>query len=931
MSNMQCIRLASRLLIAVSLTASGLFGSTAVNADEQVHAFYVGKLWPGNAEPVTDAVMLVVDGKIRAVGARSTIEVPESAVRHELQDAVVVPGFVIAETSIGIASDDERTLTPEVRAIDGFDLFGDYSRYVAAGVTTVQISPGQARLMPGQGAVVKLAGDDHSRRILRPQESLRLVLSSESASAPRIYEPPVGAVSVDNPLDPTQPQIAQSLSARVAGLRAVFAAARTGESDNSGAFDFDAFRQNVSLGRIRIKARTSAEIRASLMLFAELQKSVDTKLQLILTDSAELDAFLSDAERLKSIGFVLNADVRPGQVLNPALPDEDEQPKKQAWDNAASLFEAGAGESVAVRPASDSDLNDVLFLAGLFTRGGTSQLNVLKMLTANPARILGVDATVGTLTADHDADFVVLSGDPFASGTLVESTWINGERVYHREAAKRATLVQADTIYTTNGSTVSDGGVLVAGSKIQAVGSSVSIPEDVSIRRFPGAVIVPGFVDLGTGLGFGGSVSRVSLGTTLGDRLASDDRTIAFARQGGVTTAVFAGSDSPSPLLAFKLGDTPRLLKEPVAIRFSMPSNLTSGVSGLQRTLASAKAYADAWTKYDAEMVTYQNQLKDYEVALAKYEAEKKAAAEKKAEEEKKAAEEQKAEEAKKAAGNSSGPKDESKPVGEVKTPAPTPAPTEKPVEKPPEKPPETPAEKPAEKPADKPADTKTDGSTLATTGQSEAGKPEAGKPEAEVDPNAPVKPTEPKKPQVVAASEPYRALMAGSIPAVVEARNVNAITAAVKLFREEFRLKMILVGADDAYRVADLLAKHEVSVSVGPTLVSRVENSVVNMPQVMANHQVAFAFQSNATTGVQQLPMAVQYAVFRGLGPADALNGLTESAATLLSLQSSIGSLEPGKDADLVVMSGPPFEPSSEVLAVMIDGEWVYERGAKP
>ena len=171
MSNALCIRLASLLLTTLLVSTCSLFGAAATcSADYQVHAFFVGKLWPGHDEPITDAVMLVVDGKIKTVGPRATVDVPDSAIRHELRDAVVVPGFVIAETSIGIASDDERTLTPEVRAIDGFDLFGDYSRYVAAGVTTVQISPGQQRLMPGQGAVVKLAGEDHSRRVLSRQE-----------------------------------------------------------------------------------------------------------------------------------------------------------------------------------------------------------------------------------------------------------------------------------------------------------------------------------------------------------------------------------------------------------------------------------------------------------------------------------------------------------------------------------------------------------------------------------------------------------------------------------------------------------------------------------------------------------------------------------------------------------------------------------------
>jgi imidazolonepropionase-like amidohydrolase len=46
-----------------------------------------------------------------------------------------------------------------------------------------------------------------------------------------------------------------------------------------------------------------------------------------------------------------------------------------------------------------------------------------------------------------------------------------------------------------------------------------------------------------------------------------------------------------------------------------------------------------------------------------------------------------------------------------------------------------------------------------------------------------------------------------------------------------------------------------------------------------------------------------------------------------MLSEESTFGSIVPGHDADLVVLSGPPFEFSTKILAVMIDGVWVYER----
>ena len=329
---------------------------------------------------------------------------------------------------------------------------------------------------------------------------------------------------------------------------------------------------------------------------------------------------------------------------------------------------------------------------------------------------------------------------------------------------------------------------------------------------------------------------------------------------------------SPSPLVAFKLGPKARVLKDPVALRFSIKGNLSSSVPSLKRTLTQAKAYSATWSKYETDLAQYNLKLKPYLVEKAKYDAAVKAAeAKKKAEEAaKKAAEAKKSEEEKKKEGTAK---------------------------------PET-AKPATAKPATKPA--------------TAALKP-------------PVKPTEPKKPATSSTLEPYRGLFAKKIPAFVEARNTNELRAALKLFRDEFQLSTIIIGADDAMRVPDLLSEKKVGVSVGPTLVRTVDREVVNTAQLLANRQIPFGFQSQATTGVKTLPLAVQFAVRKGLGEGDALSGLTNSPAKLLSLDSQVGSLSVGKDADLVVLSGPPFELSTRVIAVMIDGEWVYEGESKP
>src|SRR5205823_5442147 len=180
--------------------------------------------------------------------------------------------------------------------------------------------------------------------------------------------------------------------------------------------------------------------------------------------------------------------------------------------------------------------------------------------------------------------------------------------------------------------------------------------------------------------------------------------------------------------------------------------------------------------------------------------------------------------------------------------------------------------------------------------------------------------------PRAVEALEPYRALFAGTIPAFVEAQRADAIKLALQIFRDEFKVRVVLLGGDDAFRMADVLAEKQVAVAVGPALVRTVDREPVNLAQVLANRGVPFGFQSRATTGVQTLPLAVQYAVRRGLSTDDALAGLTASPAKLLAIDKQVGTLAIGHDADLVVLSGPPFELSTRVLAVMIDGQWVYQ-----
>jgi len=156
----------------IAKTCLFLFAAfSCVAAEAQTDAWFARHIWTGQGEPIVDGVLVTVDGKITAVGTRNAITIPQNANRHELGNRVIIPGLVVAQTNLVGARDVEKTLTPEILAIEGFDFYAERQMILAGGVTTAQVSPGNNRLMPGIGAVVKLAGEDADSRILNRQES----------------------------------------------------------------------------------------------------------------------------------------------------------------------------------------------------------------------------------------------------------------------------------------------------------------------------------------------------------------------------------------------------------------------------------------------------------------------------------------------------------------------------------------------------------------------------------------------------------------------------------------------------------------------------------------------------------------------------------------------------------------------------------------
>jgi imidazolonepropionase-like amidohydrolase len=147
-----------------------------------------------------------------------------------------------------------------------------------------------------------------------------------------------------------------------------------------------------------------------------------------------------------------------------------------------------------------------------------------------------------------------------------------------------------------------------------------------------------------------------------------------------------------------------------------------------------------------------------------------------------------------------------------------------------------------------------------------------------------------------------------------------------VRLSEEFHFLRLSLAHADEAWKVADELAAKKVAVVVGPVMIAYDdENRPINLAQALLKKGVEISIMTDADV-VQQpfLRFQAAIAVKYGLEPAEALKAITLNPARIAGLESRIGSLEPGKDADFVVFDGDPFDIRSKVRAVFIDGNQV-------
>jgi len=825
---------------AISVLIAALLVPGVTAEETSVVAVKAGMIYPVSSAPIRDGMILIRDGKIEAVG--KDLKIPEGAEVIDATDKVVIPGLIDAFTTLAEPGrDDEESVTPDIRAVDAFNFYGEYRRMLAGGVTTVYVSPGQRRLVSGLGSVVKLAGDSVAKRRLKDSSALRITIGELPKNPPAIWNPPVPPDPC-HPMVPQEKQLPTTRMGEMAVLRNVFGQAQQYLNDRPRKIDWKTESLLPVLTRklpVRINCHNAQDIRSAI-LFSEV-----FNLRLIIEGGTEAYSVINQI-KWSDAPVVVTGAFEPGRQYSK---DDTRDIMLGRVNPANAKFLAEAGIKFALSSSSDQTIGDLQFVAGYAVSQGLSPEEALKAITITPAEILGIAERTGSIEKGKDADLVILTSEPFDVQSAVDKTLIDGKVVYSRsegepekEHAEKAsiTAIRAGKILTASRGTISDGLILIKEGKIAYVGKSKDIPEKATVIDAAESVVIPGLIDIHSHLGLHWDSEPVRMNpasptsgsgganlVSISNAIKPNDEGFRDVLRSGVTSVLLApetgGLVSGNAALIKLAGEGAKdmVVKEYAAVKFSMlgSSAKMTQVWQARELLKRAKEYAAKWDQYERAYELYERR-RQYEKG--------------------------------KDGGND---KDKNKESNEEDT----------------------------------------------------------------------LK--EPDRPRRDTNLELMRGLFKRRMPALVQAGRADEILNTLKVFRDEYNLDVIILGGSDGFRVMDELRKYNVGVAIGPDILRYEKGKAINNADLLTRSRLRVALHTSATSGTQYLPMNAAYAVRYGMDEDSAFRAVTIYPAELLHVDDRIGSIDEGKDADLVILSGEPFDFRSRVEKVIVNGRVVFER----
>lgn len=184
-------------------------------------------------------------------------------------------------------------------------------------------------------------------------------------------------------------------------------------------------------------------------------------------------------------------------------------------------------------------------------------------------------------------------------------------------------------------------------------------------------------------------------------------------------------------------------------------------------------------------------------------------------------------------------------------------------------------------------------------------------------------------KPEYDIRMESLIPVLKGQIPFKVHAHRADDIFTAIRIAKE-FNVKLTLDHCTEGHLIADELLEEGYPVIVGPSLSERskieLRNLTFDTAGILSNTGVNVSLTTDhPVIPIQYLPMCAGIAVKHGMKREDSIKAITINPAKTLGIDDKVGSIEVGKDADIVIWDGDPLEIQSNVLYTIINGKIVY------
>jgi len=364
--------------------------------------------------PLQDAVVVVRDGKISAVGQAGTVEIPEGF--RVLEAAVVTPGLIDAHSVVGLAGwlnydhdqdqiERSEPVQPELRAIDAYNPREPLVAYLQSyGITTVHTGHAPAAVISGQTMVVKTRGETVDEAVLVPFATVAATLGESSFQEAAFSGTSSKAVAV----------LRQAL-VDAKGYRARQRAAE-GKDEPPPSVDLR-HEALVAVLERRVPLMVTAQ-RATDVLNA-LRIAEEFELELVLDGGAEIYDVL---DRVKAAGVPV--------FLHPTMQYGVGERRNLSMETAAKLHAAGI--PFALQSGYEEYVPKtrvVLFEAALAAAYGLPVQDALAAITIEAAKLLKVDDRVGSLEIGKDGDLALFDGDPFEYTSHCVGVVIEGEVV----------------------------------------------------------------------------------------------------------------------------------------------------------------------------------------------------------------------------------------------------------------------------------------------------------------------------------------------------------------------------------------------------------------------------------------------------------------------------------------------------------------------